>query len=150
FLFFDMFLPGSRARFRLFFLAEVLVGVAHRGAVLFSHLGLSFWPPSSAPQSKKSSRSGGPEQGSQTGALPVHPWSKRHGRRRLGRDEILGRGLAGPAVGYDLIRDLLPFVEAVHSGPLNGADVNEHIAATVIRLNEAEALLAVEPLHGSD
>ena len=68
--------------------------------------------------------------------------------QRLGRDKILGGGLASLAVGYDLVRDLLPLVEAVQPCPLDGADVNEHVISTVIRLDEAEALLAVEPLHG--
>src|SRR5262249_6285364 len=38
----DIFFPGSRALSRLFFLAEVLVGVAYCCAFLVSHLGLSF------------------------------------------------------------------------------------------------------------
>jgi hypothetical protein len=37
----------------------------------------------------------------------------------------------------------------VHSGPLDGTDVHKHILASIIRLDEAEALLAVKPLHGS-
>jgi hypothetical protein len=61
----------------------------------------------------------------------------------------LRRGLASLAIGYNLIRDLLPLVETVHSGPLDSTDVHKHILASIIRLNEAEALLAVKPLHGS-
>jgi Protein of unknown function (DUF1488) len=37
----------------------------------------------------------------------------------------------------------------MHSRPLDGTDVNKHILASIIRLNEAKALLAVKPLHGS-
>jgi len=64
--------------------------------------------------------------------------------------QILGGGLAGPAVGDDLEGDLLPFVEGAHAGAFNGADMNEDVLAAGVRLNEAEALLVVEPLHGSD
>jgi len=37
----------------------------------------------------------------------------------------------------------------MHSGTLNCADVHKDVLAAVIRLNEAKALLAVEPFHGS-
>ena len=63
--------------------------------------------------------------------------------------QIIGRRLAGPSIRYDLIRDLLSLVETVHPGALDGADVHENILAAVIRLDEAKAFLAVEPLYGS-
>jgi hypothetical protein len=63
--------------------------------------------------------------------------------------QIVGRGLARPSIGYDLERDLLSLIEAMHSGAFDGADVHEHILAAVIRLNEAEAFLAIEPLYRS-
>jgi hypothetical protein len=63
--------------------------------------------------------------------------------------QIVGRGLARPSIGYDLERDLLSLIEAMHSGAFDGADVHEDILASVIRLNEAEAFLAVEPLYRS-
>ncbi len=68
---------------------------------------------------------------------------------RSGRTEILRRGLARLAIGDNLEKDLLPLVEAVHSGAFNRADVHENILGAVIRLDESIALLAVEPLHGS-
>ena len=34
-------------------------------------------------------------------------------------------------------------------GPLDRADVNEHVVAAIVRLNEAVALGCVKPLHGS-
>jgi hypothetical protein len=43
----------------------------------------------------------------------------------------------------------LALVKTEHSGALDGADVNEHILASVIRLYKTEAFLAVEPLYGS-
>jgi hypothetical protein len=38
---------------------------------------------------------------------------------------------------------LLPLVEAIQSGTLDGTDVDEYILAAVSRLNEAKSLLAV-------
>ena len=64
--------------------------------------------------------------------------------------QVIRRRFSGPSIGDNLVRDFLTFVEGVHSGALDGADVNEHILAAVIRLDEAKALLAVEPLYGSD
>src|SRR5215472_10164363 len=37
----------------------------------------------------------------------------------------------------------------MHPGAFDRADVHEDILAAIIRLDEAEAFLAVEPLHGS-
>jgi hypothetical protein len=43
----------------------------------------------------------------------------------------------------------LSLVEAGHPSAFDRADVHEDILASVIRLDKSEALLAVEPLHGS-
>jgi hypothetical protein len=59
----------------------------------------------------------------------------------------VGRRLAGSSVRDDLILKLLPLIEGAQAGPLDRTDVNEHILAAVVRLNEAKALLAVEPLY---
>jgi hypothetical protein len=66
-----------------------------------------------------------------------------------GSAQIPGGGLAGSSVGNKVKRDPLSLVEAAHPGVFDRADVHEDILATVIRLDESEALLAVEPLHGS-
>jgi hypothetical protein len=75
--------------------------------------------------------------------------SRPHGyrRRRSGGAQIVCRGFAGPAIGYNVEQNLLSFVEAVHPGTFDGADVHEDILAAVIRLDKAEAFLAVEPLY---
>ena len=70
-------------------------------------------------------------------------------RRRSGGLQIICRGLSGPPIGDNLIRDLLSLAEAAHPGALDGADVHENILAAVIRLDEAKAFLVVEPLYGS-
>jgi len=43
----------------------------------------------------------------------------------------------------------LSLIEPMHPCAFDSADVHEDILAAVIRLDESEALLAVEPLHGS-
>jgi hypothetical protein len=66
-----------------------------------------------------------------------------------GGAQIVGRRLARAAIGNDFVADLLAFTQCSKSGALYGADVHEHVVATIIRLNEAEALGRVKPLHGS-
>src|SRR5690348_1761457 len=51
--------------------------------------------------------------------------------------------------GLGLERDLLSFVEVAEASAFNGRDMHEHVVATGIRLNEAEALLGIEPLDGA-
>src|ERR1700731_4605273 len=69
--------------------------------------------------------------------------------RLAGGAQIVRRRLARAAICYDLVADLLAFTQRSKAGALYGADVHEHVVATVIRLNEAEALGRVKPLHGS-
>src|SRR5271165_534416 len=90
-------------------------------------------------------------RGSKPQALPVHPWSKRYGHRRCQLDgaQILSGGLASPAVCDDVERDPLPLIEAAHAGAFDRADMNEDVFDTALRLNEAEAFLAVKPLYSS-
>ena len=71
------------------------------------------------------------------------------GRGRLRGFEVCGGLLAGAPVGLNVIGDPLTLSEAAHPGTLDGADVYEHILAAVIRLNETEAFLAIEPLYGT-
>src|ERR1700691_176303 len=69
--------------------------------------------------------------------------------RSAGSAQIVGRRLARAAICNDFVADLLAFTQRSKAGALYGADVHEHVVATVIRLNEAEALGCVKPLHGS-
>jgi hypothetical protein len=61
--------------------------------------------------------------------------------------KLLSGHLARPAVTGDLEAELLAFLQIAHTGPLDGGDVNEHILAAIIRLNEAETLGGIEPFH---
>jgi hypothetical protein len=82
--------------------------------------------------------------------LPVHPWSGYGPSRcRLDSVQIVRRGLACPSIGDNVESDLLSLAEDTHASAFYRADVDEDILAAIIWLNEAEAFLVVEPLHGS-
>ena len=70
-------------------------------------------------------------------------------RSRLHRAQVLGGRLTALPISDDIERDLLSFAERAQAGALDCADMNEHILAAIIRLDEAEAFLAIEPLHCS-
>jgi hypothetical protein len=70
--------------------------------------------------------------------------------RQLGQSlKVVGRHLAALAVGDELEAYLLTFAQVAEPSPFDSADMDEGIIAAVIRLDEAEALLGVEPFHGS-
>src|SRR5215467_8732727 len=54
-----------------------------------------------------------------------------------------------PAVLFDLILDLLPFIERAQSSALNRGDMDEHVFAASLRLDKSIALGRIEPLHGA-
>ena len=64
--------------------------------------------------------------------------------------ELIGRHLARALVLHELEGDLLTFPEIAHAGALDGADVDEHVLAAVIGLNETETLGRIEPLDCAD
>ena len=66
-------------------------------------------------------------------------------QNRLGSGKVRCGRLA--TLCHKFVIDLLTFIERAHSCAFHGADVHEHIASTVRRLNKAIALLGVEPLH---
>jgi hypothetical protein len=71
-------------------------------------------------------------------------------RRQIARSvdaQFVSRRLSGSPVRDDFVLNFLPLIEGAQAGALDRTDVNEHILAAVIRLNEAEAFLAVEPLY---
>jgi hypothetical protein len=59
---------------------------------------------------------------------------------RLGGAQILGSRFACPAIGDDFESNLLPLLESAQAGAFDGADMNEHILAALVRRGEAEAL----------
>src|ERR1700751_1895604 len=83
------------------------------------------------------------------GRIPLAPLSGPSEIRLASGAQIVGRRLARATIRHDFVADLLAFTQCTKSGALDGADVHEHVIATVIRLNEAEALGCVKPLHGS-
>ena len=53
----------------------------------------------------------------------------------VGEREVLGGRLAVPA-GHEFERHLLPFVQRRKTGPLDGADMDEHVPGAVLGLDE--------------
>src|SRR5262245_57930765 len=78
-------------------------------------------------------------------ARPAHRTMKR--RLFLFDLEIYRRFLTAAAL--NLILNGLSLVERHQSGTFDGANVYEHIFATVLRLNESIALSWIEPLHSA-
>ena len=85
------------------------------------------------------------------------PSSTSRSRRKANGDqrvsdflELIGGGLAGALVLGDLVAHLLAFAQITQAGALDRADMNENIRAAIIGLDEAEALLTIEPFHGAD
>src|SRR5215204_5180731 len=66
---------------------------------------------------------------------------------RSGHFQIRCRLFAALPISLEVVRDLHALREAVHTRSLNSADVNEHVLATLIRLNKPVALGLVEPFH---
>jgi hypothetical protein len=78
-------------------------------------------------------------------SLPRHAIARNSGR--LLNLEIHRRCF--PAVLFDLILDLLPFIERAQSSALDRGDVDEHVFAASLRLDKSIALGWIEPLHGA-
>jgi hypothetical protein len=53
------------------------------------------------------------------------------------------------ALAHYLVADALAFSKRGHPGPLYRADVNEHIARTIARRDEAKTLLGIEKFDSS-
>src|SRR5205085_11933324 len=69
-------------------------------------------------------------------------------RGSLERAQVDGRHLA-VATSLGLVPDLLSLAQGRKTSALDSRDVYEDVVATLIRLDEALALLAVEPLHSA-
>jgi ribosomal protein L11 methylase PrmA len=63
--------------------------------------------------------------------------------------EVFSAALTLSGVDLELVRNLRAFGQAGESGALYRADVNEHVTAAIIRLNEAVAFGRVEPFHST-
>ena len=61
--------------------------------------------------------------------------------------QIAGIGLAGSLVRDDVEANFLAFLEIVHPGTRDGADVDENVPAAPFRLDEAKAFLGIKPLY---
>src|ERR1700738_2114097 len=63
-----------------------------------------------------------------------------------GDHEVHRLGALALFIGLDVEADALPFVERLEPGALDRGDVHEHVASTIVGLDEAVAPLAVEEL----
>src|SRR5262245_1221368 len=62
-----------------------------------------------------------------------------------GSDHLEMAGARLAALGDQFVADLLSLIEGRQTSALNGADMDEHVLRAVIRLDEAETLLGIEP-----
>src|SRR6516162_8610679 len=63
--------------------------------------------------------------------------------------QIFSARLSAPRISLSLEGYLLPFGQPMKARTLDRANVNKHVRPTIVRLNKAEAFLAVEPLHNT-
>ena len=75
--------------------------------------------------------------------------SKNDARSDLDAGQIVGGGLTCPLVLDDFVIHFLTFIQAIEARTLDGGNVDENVRTTLIRLNEAISLLAVEPFNGA-
>src|SRR5271170_156044 len=82
-------------------------------------------------------------------SAPVHSRSPSasFATARSGGLKFVGGHFARPRILDELVADLLTLLQVAQSGAFNCTDMNESVAAPVVRLNEAEALRCVVPLH---
>ena len=64
--------------------------------------------------------------------------------------QLASRHLTATLILFEDVADALAFVQRTQTSAFNGRNVHENVVAAVVRLDKAEALLAVKPLHGPD
>jgi hypothetical protein len=69
--------------------------------------------------------------------------------RLTGNDQVYGLGAFAFLIGLNIEGDALPLRKRFESGALDGGDVNKHVAAAIIGLDEAIATLGIEELNGT-
>jgi hypothetical protein len=63
--------------------------------------------------------------------------------------EVVRRHLAALGIGDELEAHLLTIAQIAYSRALDGADMDKGVIAAIVRCNEPETLLGIEPFHGS-
>src|SRR4051794_37207945 len=76
---------------------------------------------------------------------PGGVWSSSARPASAGGRQLLGRALAVVAA-HELVPDAIALAERVHAGALDGGGVDEGVGVAVLGLDEAVALVGVEPL----
>lgn len=76
--------------------------------------------------------------------------SKATGFKSFDGPEIIRRHFAALAIGHEFKAYSLTFAQLAKTGALDGADMDEGVAAAVIGGDKSKSLLGVEPFHGSN
>jgi hypothetical protein len=78
--------------------------------------------------------------------------SAKHKGRAVTRGKLLNfetHGGCFPAVLFDRILEVLPFIERIQSSALDSGDVDEYVLTPCLRLDKSVAFGRIEPLHGA-
>src|SRR5215472_13304691 len=112
-------------------------------------LGAAAWPPRRARSSASARGALASHECRQwrVASLLRHRSDPPETRDRLLNLEIHRRGF--PSVLFDLILEVLPFIERAQSSALDRRDVDEYVFAACLRLNKSVTLRRIEPLHGA-
>jgi hypothetical protein len=88
-----------------------------------------------------------PAQSWDRAGLPPFQYIRENDVNGSSKREVFSAYFSPHLVGLEFEGHFLTLGETRQTGPLDGAHMNEHIAPAVIRLDEAETFLAIEPLN---
>src|SRR5262245_10418487 len=82
--------------------------------------------------------------------MPAFGLRPRHAEWALAGDDKVDRFRSlALLVRLDVEGNTLPLVQSLQPCPLDGRDVNEHVASTIVRFDEAVSTLCIEELNGT-
>ena len=79
----------------------------------------------------------------------VCPMGSTSAGRQLFYDGEVDSGDFAVALFFEIVCDFLAFIQTVQAGILDSGDVNKHIIAGFVRIDEAISLLRVKPLYSA-
>jgi hypothetical protein len=121
--------------------ARILAPMAEDFIAVFSTRCREVSPAGAREEQERNPAIGKTDAGRTPKALPVHPWSRRYGLRSA-------RFSAETCRSFDRRRLRTSVLRSAHASP-RVQDRHQHVLAAIVRLNEIESFLAVEPLYGS-
>src|SRR5687768_7049156 len=69
------------------------------------------------------------------------------GLKKSDRPQAFRRAFAAARIAHDFEGNLLAFLEAAEAGTLHRRNMDEDVLSTIVRLDEAVTLGAIEPFH---